>query len=322
MTDIRPLRWHDLPLAYRLVGRGVSFDAHLRLIVGEDPLRHAQLTGSRRTQTYILRRAGEGNGLASLYYPAGDQHARLGFISPALEEGVEEGLWLNLLDGLAEAAGQRGTLTIAAEVDEYGPALEVLRRAGFAIYARQDMWVRPAAPLHGSSLILRKAQPGELAGVQSLYAALVPALIRQVEPVPVAASGIYVLDGCEGAGAMLTAFRCGRRVLAELYLHPEIDLEALAVINGTLAALHAGTCTVYFRVRRYMGWLGDSLQELGFRLESSQAVMVRHIAAPIRAQEGFKPLPSIENGLVSTPIADWRQIIAPAGPVLEGYRHH
>jgi hypothetical protein len=321
MTDLRPLRWHDLPFAYRMAGRGTSFDTHLRLIAGADYLRHAQLTGNGRTQIYVLRRPRMGGGLASLYYPAGDHHARLGYLAPSLEAGANEDLWLRLLDGLARVAGQRGTFTIAAEVDECSSALEVLRRADFAIYARQGVWMRPPAPLQGPSLGLREANAAEIPGIQALYGALVPPLIRQVEPMPLAADRFYVLDGPDGLRAMVAAYRGARRAIAELYLHPEFDLEAQAVLNGALALLHAETHTLYFRLRRYMGWLDSPLEALGFNLDSSQAVMVRHMAARIKAQEGFKALPAIDSVLASTPLADVQNITVSALPAPESSRH-
>lgn len=315
MTQVRPLRWHDLPFAYRLAGRGVSFDAHLRLILGEDHFRYTQLTGFGHTQAYILRHS-DASGLAGLYYPSGDLNARLAYLSPALGDAADEDLWLKLLDGLAVMAGRRGTVSIAAEVDEHDLALEVLRRADFAIYARQDIWLRQPAPLPDRGVTLRPVRPGEESSALALYGLLVPALIKQVEPVPVAACGYYLLDGREGPSAMVAVYRGTRRSMVELYLHPEVDFEAGRVIEGALAALQAETQPVYFRVRRYMGWLDHALADLGFEHQSSQAVMVRHIAVRVKPQPGFKPLPAMESVLVPTPIADLKKILAHKGQSL------
>jgi hypothetical protein len=46
---------------------------------------------------------------------------------------------------------------------------------------------------------------------------------------------------------------------------------------------------VYVRVRRYQDWLDDALMQLGFDLCARQAVMVKHIAAGVRAA-AFTPL--------------------------------
>jgi hypothetical protein len=304
MSELRPLRWHDLPFVYRLAGRGISFDAHLGLIVGEDNLRHAQLTGIGRTQLYVLRRRGGQSGMASLYYPDGDQHARLAYIAPILEDCPDESLWLEMLDGLTACAGQRGTLNIAAEVDEHSPALEIMRQADFAIYARQDLWARQPAPIEGPALKLREARPEDESALIGLYGMLVPALIKQVEPPPFTADGCYLLDGREGPSAMVVFYRGNRRALAEVYLHPEVDLEAREVINGALELLGATEQLVYIRLRRYIGWLDGALVDLGFEKIGSQAVMVRHTTVRAKAQHSFKPLPAMDSMLVPTPISD------------------
>ncbi len=300
MSNVRPLRWHDLPFAYRLAGRGMSFDAHLHLLVGENYFKQAQLTGARRTQSYVLKQP-PGGGLAVLYFPAGDQHARLGYVSPMPLSEPDQGLWLELLDGVTAAAGQRGAITITAEVDEHEPVLEILRQADFAIYARQDIWLRRPAPCNGPALRLRPAYPDDRFALQGLYAALVPPLIKQVEPFP-AANTSYVLEGRDGPSAMVATYQGHRRTLAEIYLHPEVDLEARQVINGALKALHGETQPIYLRVRRYMGWLDAALDDLGFEAQASQAVMVRHTTARVRAQHGFKPLPAMDSALLPTPI--------------------
>jgi hypothetical protein len=304
MSELRPLRWHDLPFIYRLAGRGTSFDAHLGLIVGEDHLRHAQLTGTGRTQFYVLRRRGGPSGMASLYYPVAEQHARLAYLSPSLEDGGETDLWLEMLDGLTACAGRRGTFSITAEVDELGPALELMRLADFAIYARQDIWARQPAQIEGPSLALREARPEDVPSLIGLYGMLVPALIKQVEPPPFAADGCYLLDGRDGPSAMIAFYRGNHRALAEVYLHPEVDLEAREVLNGALELLGAETQLVYIRLRRYVGWLDSALDDLGFERIASQAVMVRHTTVRAIAQHSFKALPAMDSVLLPTPISD------------------
>ncbi|MCA9971635.1 MAG: hypothetical protein KC425_15530, partial [Anaerolineales bacterium] len=54
---------------------------------------------------------------------------------------VNEDVWLPLLDQAVVEIGQRGIHSLVAEVSETGPELPVLRRAGFAVYTRQDVWM-------------------------------------------------------------------------------------------------------------------------------------------------------------------------------------
>ena len=46
-----------------------------------------------------------------------------------------------LLDQAVSEVGKYGIHSLVAEVDENGPELPILRRAGFAVYTRQDIWV-------------------------------------------------------------------------------------------------------------------------------------------------------------------------------------
>jgi hypothetical protein len=305
MNNVRPLRWHDLPFAYRLAGHGMSFDAHLRLTIGEDHLRHAQLTGIGRTQIFVLRRRGSG-AMASLHYPDGVRHARLAYLAPSLTEGADEDLWLAMLDGLTAQAGKRGTFSIAAEVDDHGPALEVMRHADFAIYARQDVWLREPAPTVRNKVILRKARADHEMELLGLYSALVPPLIKQVEPKPISADVCYVLDGKEGPTAMVAVHEGKHGALMEVYLHPEVEHEAREVIHAALYILEADKQQVYVRLRRYMGWLESSLDDLGFERAASQAVMVRHTTARIKARDEFQSIRSIDGAAVPNSMTEVR----------------
>ena len=293
---MRPLRWHDLPFAYRLAGRGTSFDAHLRLIVGENHFRHLQLTGLGRTPVYVLR-GDNGPGLGSLHYPASGQRARLAYLAPSLENGADEDLWLRLLDGLVEMAGQRGTINLTAEVDELSPALEILRRADFAIYARQNIWLREPQPIDGPVASLREAASDSMA-IESLYRGLVPGLIRQVEPSLAACDACYVVAEGNDPSAVVAVYGGSSRALVELYLHPQISHETEAIINGALATMRGEKHPIYFRVRRYMGWLDTSLEDANFSLIASQALMVRHMTVNLRLKDALRS--PVRNGLAAT----------------------
>jgi aspartate aminotransferase-like enzyme len=74
------------------------------------------------------------------------------------------------------------------------------------------------------------------------------------------------------------------------HLHPDVFSEAPAVIAAAIAKVErTGKVPVFIRVRRYQDWLDDALVELGFTICARQAVMVKHIAAGVRAA-AFTPL--------------------------------
>lgn len=289
MADVRPLRWHDLPSAYRLVGRGIHLDSELNLTIGNSGLRHALLTGMGRTNFYFLRHP-DGEALGQLHFPANTHHARLAYLSPEPSRGGHEGSLLAMLDGLAAMAGQRGMTGLIAEVHEQSDLLAILRQADFAIYARQDLWKREPAPVEASGIVLRPADSQDEIAMQVLYSALVPSLIQQVEDPPTSADACYVMEDKHGnMVAVVAVYRGARRALVEFYLHPEVQDQSGEVVAGALGLLNADTQVIYCRLRRYMGWLGHALMESGFQVVEPQAVMARHTAVRV-AQPAFKPL--------------------------------
>lgn len=301
MNDVRPLRWHDLPLAYRLAGHGVSFDTRLRLTVGDDPLRQALLTSLGRTTIYVLRK-GDGGALGQLHYPAKHTSARLAYVAPDLEEGDDDTLWLTLLDGLARVAGERGSVNLIAEVDDDSPMLDVLRRANFGVYARQELWAHPTSPAaQPGNALLRPAADMDEPGMQTLYSELMPGLMRQVEPLAVDTDAAYVMDDGETGRIMVMVLehRGIRKTLIEIYMHPDVAELAYAVVNNALSLVHSDDQPVYCRLRSRLAPLGAALLEAGFEPVTTQAVMVRHTAARIR-HHAFGKLPVVEGVFPAT----------------------
>jgi hypothetical protein len=72
-------------------------------------------------------------------------------------------------------------------------------------------------------------------------------------------------------------------------LHPDVFSEAAAIIAAAVSRVERCKLPIYVRVRRYQDWLDDALLRLGFDLRARQAVMVKHIAAGVRAA-AFAPL--------------------------------
>jgi hypothetical protein len=296
LTDVRRLRLHDLPFAYRKVGHGVNFDAELSLTVGDDGLQHALMAAIGRMQAYVLRRP-SGSALGLLHFLENEQHARLAYISPALDDGGAETLWLDLLDGLAVMAGQRGNVTILAEVNADAREFETLRRAGFAAYTRQTLWERPLGPVEPPEHPLRLASSHEESTLLGIYGAITPGLIKRIEPPPTRADAIYVLPGDGGLGGMVAVYQGGQAALIEPYLCPDVKAGMAALLQAGLAAVGAEKRTVYCRAREYMGDLGAVLPELGFVERAKQAAMFRHTAARVTARTTDAAAEVIEGGI-------------------------
>lgn len=276
MNQVHPLRWHDLPLVYRLIGHGASFDAQFSLTIGDDGLRHSILVKSATTQVYVLRE--EGGAMAVLRRPSGTLHAGLSYIAPALDTGDCQDRWRDLICGMSILAGQEGIVAIRAEVNDDSPELAVLREAEFATYAHQTLWQRPAAPILRTKSALRVANPREAASLVESLNMRAPALLRQVNmPVRIDAE-CYMLDGQCGMAAV---HRGGRQVLIDLYLPPEAHDAARNMLAALMSLVNASANTITCRLQQDTDWAGSHLAESGFERLGSQAVMVRHTMAHI-----------------------------------------
>ncbi len=305
---IRPFDWRDVPLLYRIHERGLCLHAQRAFTRGPHVISHALLdvfTPARSAATLVVRPRGTDGPAAvgQLVHKPGEAQARLTFVAPA--EALETPSGLLLLDGLAGSAGQRGALNLIAEVDEHTPAFECLRRAGFAIYARQRVWrlqpgsgIRAAAQPAGSPApeepVWRPQRSRDAAAIQSLYLDLVPALVQQVEPLPAADGRGLVHWEDEELLAYLDIESGPLGMWLQPYFHPAVE-EADHLLIGFLAKLEASLKRpLVMCVRSYQGWMNSLLPRLGFEPVSDQAVMVKRLAVGVR-RPARSPLPTLEG---------------------------
>ncbi len=199
----------------------------------------------------------------------------------------------------------RGAHNLIAEVDEDQPAFECLRRAGFAVYARQQIWRWEGTPSPEQEVddVWRSEVPGDGEAIAWLVANLVPGLVLQVEAAP-GRSRRGLLHWAEGElRAYLDLERGPRGVWAQPYIHPAVE-----AIDMLLAAFLRRSAEsdrpVYLCLRSYQGWMVGALVRLGFERVAEQAVMVRRLAATVRRAVPA-PLPALDGRRVepTTPFA-------------------
>jgi hypothetical protein len=303
-ADMRAFTLADLPLVHRLKAQGISLDSESYLARGLHTLEDAALSSlpvaDLGTPTLIAR-YGQQAAFGQFRYVRGSTHAHIMFVAPALTNGYTETMeaaWLHLLDGLAREAGARGAQVILAEVDENSVVFEALRRAGYASYARQDIWRRDPAPPPVYEVrvpLPRKATERDLPAVRYLHAQAVPRLAQQADPAPNEDGLVSYREG--KAWSYIAVSEGTRGLYLKPYLHPEAEDMAQDVLSAALHHLtRASRVPVYCCVRQYQTWLGSKLEALGFTPWARQTVMVKHTTSRVE-HPSFAPLPSVQGGL-------------------------
>jgi len=337
---IRPFNLRDLPLVHRLSELGVSLHTESALTKNLHPTRGAlfSLVGGD-FPTYVWK--SDKNGLAGfiqLYLDEESVHAHILYLSStgdgqivAETNGtavsgavnvngerpyqVNEDAWLPLLDQAVIEAGQRGIHSLVAEVDEVSDELPVLRRAGFVVYTRQDVWVlandeAASAKSERETNILRSRQAQDDWDIQLLYANTVPRLVQLVEPMPPLHDGAgWVLHEENELAAFVHVHVGPVATWMRLFIHPSAEAQADQIITAVVRQTPAAaTRPIYCCVRRYQSWVQNALERSGFTLWGSQAVMVKHIV-----QKAARPLSDLSAALEA-------QGITPTAPFIRQYK--
>lgn len=303
---IRPFRWHDWPRFQKLVKDGLNLDVESSLVRGTGTIRDtvlATLPAEMGGMPTFVVQNGEAVAIGQLRHHPGDQHARLASLAPMPDE-FNVDLWQEMVESLTYVAGERGAVSVIAEVSEESLAFEVLRKAGFGVYAHQEVWKRLPSPVEKDQPdTVRPAQAEDAWQANMLYTNLVPGLLQQAEPAPDLENGeAYVLDSPDGIRGLIVCLRGTQGTLLQAYLHPDAHHRVDEAVAGTLRYVNAARQPVYFRVRRYQDWFSRSLARHGFESLGQQVVMVKHTATRIQRREEWS-LPLIQSGKVR-PVPD------------------
>ncbi len=293
-SDIRVAKLVDIPVIQRLVEKGTILDSELactREVISQHMLTNLLL---HRNVVTLVGRVDQQRIAGQFRLKAAEHLAQILYIAPDLSETISDTAWLELVDSMAFEAGRRGAHMLTGEVDEDSRLFTTLRSAGFAVYARQEVWKRPAGIGLPNDVTPAELQPetdGDAMEVQLLYCNIVPRLVQPVA-VPSGESQGFVYRGVNDRIQGYVAVSEGK---TGIYLMPFLHLDipyhsAASILAGAIARVNrADKLPVYICVRRFQDWLEEALTELGFESCKQQALMVRHIAAGIR-QAAFTPL--------------------------------
>jgi len=132
--SIRPFDWRDLPALHRYRKQSVFLKQ----------LFSSAILSSLTPAVGIFTAVGVRNGdtddvlIGQITHTPGAQMAHLTFLAP--DAALHSAALPALLDHLSSQAVGRGAFRLLADVDERTGAFEALRKASFAIYARQRVW--------------------------------------------------------------------------------------------------------------------------------------------------------------------------------------
>jgi hypothetical protein len=293
---IRPFTLRDLALVHRLSEHAVSLHTESALTHNPHPVRDALFSMIGGDYPTFVWKSDDRDaaGFIQLHVPEESARAHIFFLGTtlgALSEGTiasngnqsvigaNANAWLGLLDQAVVEIGLRGIHSLVAEVSETGHELPILRRAGFAVYTRQDIWVLEHVNADSRRLqALNLRQPADDWDIQILYANTVPRLVQLVEPLPPLHSGEgWVLREDGELMAFIHLYRGGLGSWLRLFIHPHAELRVDEIVMEALHRVKPVVAQpVFCCVRRYQSWLQGSLNRVGFSLWGSQAVMVKH----------------------------------------------
>lgn len=322
---IRSFDLRDLALVRRLSEGGIPLYTESALTDGLHPLRSALfgIVGGDFPTFVWKADEGKGAGFIQLQLEASEHHAHIAFLSSASDDSGKgangshppdvEATWLHLLDRAVVEVGRRGVHSLVAEVPESGIELPILRRAGFAVYTRQDIWRRDgvAKPASAKENLLSLRQSVDEWEIQLLYANLIPRLVQLVEPEPPLHHGsMWVLREMDEVTAVAHIHTGTEANWLRLFIHPNAEAMADAIVHSAIGIV-AGQSSrpIYCCVRRYQSWLQNPLQRAGFVHWASQAVMVKHTVHQAR-----KPAADLKAVLET-------QGITPTAPFVQQYKH-
>lgn len=267
---------------------------------------------------------GDHAGFIQLLIEDNRHHAHILYVSPTSDTAVNDDgsepafphgdTWLSLLDHAVIEVGQLGVHSLVAEVSETGPELPVLRRAGFAVYARQDIWMLADMPqlTRPPRRTLRPCSVTDEWDVQLLYTNTVPRLVQLVEPVPPSEKGeAWILRDNDELEAFVHVHEGPLATWMRFFIHPNAESDAYDIVAASLQVRPPrANRPIFCCVRRYEGWLPSALERIGFRIWGSQAVMVKHTVHHV--QQSMPRLSAVMEG----------QGVPVSSPFIQRHRHN
>lgn len=236
--------------------------------------------------------------LGQVAHNSNSPYARFSFLAP--DSAIESPNLSILVEHLIHQVGERGAQNLIAEVNEKTQTFEVLRRENFSIYARQHIWrlmefKKPAS----DSFRWRNQISHDEINVRKLYNAIVPALVRQVEPSPWNRARVWVYYQGGEMLAFAEVVLGSQGTWVQPFIHPEMENVDINLIHLLKHLRMRRRRPIYVCLRSYQAWLSHALEEAEAEVALSQAVMVRRLIAAVK-HPALAPLPKLEGSTEPT----------------------
>lgn len=306
----RKLNWRDLTVLHRYQSQRMVLDNSLRFVFNPGLFSSSLLSILLPSSEFYTAAEPQDQGknplLIGQILLAKENHtARVALLAPEnLGAGPD---YSGVFAQLSQAACERGAQQMVGEVKTGSPEEQILNRAGFKVYADQQIWKLPRQVSYGSGqrswIPARQADNGP---TLSLYQRVVPAQVQRLEPPPEFPKNKGMVCWQEGriVGIALTQFGPSG-ILLDLLLDPR-----LGSLDEYLSALvfhlpYTNTRKIYLRVRDYQGGITSALERMGADAGDKQRAMVKRLAVHYNAQQkyvvqGFEKQPDITTPISRT----------------------
>lgn len=303
----------DLWTVYRLQRSGIRLDVRGAVVEPDPPLylavRDELLPWRQQVKTVVVRRGDRERrqaGFVQLHRRSSQPAMDIVFIAPSLDRGAGVAwLWKHLLNDAVKVAGMANAQRVYAHVPASRHAeVEVLRQAGFALYA-QDQLYRMNVPAHWPDRPDTPTwQPQTTVddwGLARLYHAITPAVVQQAETIGSTTdgqngsavhcwgenrNGCYVIRIGETIRGYLRLTPGKRGHWLKMVLHPEISDQGERLLHEALGLMNGWPKQpVFSDVREYEGYLTDALERCGFRHVMTRRLLVHHTTVRVPAVE-------------------------------------
>lgn len=284
-TDTHSMKLVDIPLMLRLKQNAIVLHSELGLTEDARGQNSALLSSILFPRgLYTLVGHSETQDVVGQFRYRDDVNAHIVYLAPALNDDDDDTVWLHILDAMAQQAGKHGAQNLVAEVEVSHRLFETMRRAGFAVYSRQQIWQHN--PLDDDTgapcLTVTEETNNDQIGIASLLGCTIPRILQTVMgPTSDMDGMVYRKDGRIEAYIAHSEGKHGVYLIP--YLHPDVLDEASDIIYSVIHSIErTRKVPIYVSVRGYQGWLENAMLDLGFMPWLEQAVMVKHLTAGIR----------------------------------------